>query len=117
MAKEEAAHKPADNSFGVVSVVFGVLSVISSVVMVPGLILGILGLVFGFIQRSKSKNKWALYGIILSIAGIILSALILWWTISFVHNLQNTIQACMANPSLPGCESFASAFPQANLTS
>ena len=71
--------KEGDNSFGVASVVLGILSILSSIIFPIALILGVTSLIFGLIQRKNHKNNWATSGIVLGVAGIILSLLVMWW--------------------------------------
>jgi len=71
----------SDNSFGISSVNMGILSVLFSIIPIFGLILGVIGIIFGIIQGKRTKNKWALAGIILNIIGITLS--ILFYIASF----------------------------------
>jgi len=99
--------KKGDNNAGLASTILGILSVILSPLVIFGALLGVIGLVFGIIQQRASKNKWSLWGIILSALGIIISLIILFMLISVVHGVQEFAQQCLENPSLPGCEAFA----------
>lgn len=101
MQKEDMKY---NNDFGIASVIIGILSVLFSILIGIGIILGILGLIFGFVQRKKEKNKWSLWGIILSIIGIILGILIIWALVSYISSSVELYAACQANPSLPQCE-------------
>jgi hypothetical protein len=49
----------------------------------PSLVFGIIGLVFGKKQKKLHKNKWSKWGIGLSIAGIILAAFVLIYTVTY----------------------------------
>lgn len=96
MKKEECC---CDNS-GVVSTIFGILSIVLAFSVIAGfgagLILGIIGLIFGIISYRKTKSKWALWGIILSILGIISSILSAVWFVNALVNLAEQLQN--ANP-------------------
>lgn len=99
--------KKGDNSFGVASLVLGIVSVVLSPTIIFSSVLGIVGLIFGFIQRKDSKNKWSIWGIVLSIIGILVSLVILIAIIKIIGGVNETIARCVANPSLPGCEDLA----------
>ena len=71
--------KEGDNSSGVASVVLGILSVLSFIIFPISLVLGVTSLIFGLVQRKNHKNNWATWGIILSVVGIVLSILFMWW--------------------------------------
>jgi disulfide bond formation protein DsbB len=92
------------NSFGIASVILGILSTVLFFTILPSIILGVTGIIFGLIQRKRSKNNWAIYGIVMSIIGIILSILIFIYFIGLVGDAKTQIDACLANPELPGCE-------------
>ncbi len=80
MEKEEK--KSNDNNFGVASVILGIISIVFAFgINVHGTILGIIGLIFALVQRKNSKNKWASWGIILNVIGIILNILVLIWIV------------------------------------
>ncbi len=72
MAKE-AENKT--NDFGLASVILGILSILFA--SAPGLLLGVIGIIFAQKQKKHFKNKWAQWGLILSIIGIILSIVVL----------------------------------------
>lgn len=103
MEKEE---RKTDNSFGVVSFICGLFSVLLSITIAPAIVLGVLGIIFGIMQKKRSKNKWTVWGIVLSAIGIILAILIIIWIVSWVNQLTTLLQTCQANPSAPGCEEF-----------
>lgn len=90
------------NSFGIASVVLGLVGSVFGVLVLPG-ILSILGLIFGILQYKKEKNKWAIWGIVLSVLGIIISIIMLWQILTAVSQFQQVIEACQANPALAGC--------------
>jgi len=71
--------KEGDNSFGVASVILGILSVLSFIIFPIALVLGVISLIFGLIQRKNHKNNWATWGIVLSVIGIVLGILFMWW--------------------------------------
>jgi len=85
--------KEGDNGFGIASVVLGILSVTFSV-LIPfqGVFLGVIGLIFALIQRKKSNNKWASWGVILSAVGIMLSIVILYLLLSIYPDLISQLQ-------------------------
>ena len=97
-----------ENNFGLASFILGVLSAVFSLFIYPGIILGILGLIFGIVQTRKKNNNWAIWGIVLSIAGVILSIVIVVNIVLYVLELQNIIATCTQNPSAPGCAEIAS---------
>jgi len=100
--------RKGDNSFGVASVVLGVVGSVLGVFVFP-IVISILGLIFGITQIKKEKNAWAIWGIVLSILGIIISALVIWFVcMPLVKGFLQVMQ-CQADPTLPGCEAFASA--------
>lgn len=114
MQKEEVNNSA--NNFGLASVILGIISVTLFFTIFIPLVLGILGLIFGLTQRKISKNKWSLWGIILSALGIILGLLMLWIVYSWMSNIQQLIQSCMANPGLPGCAEILKYVQQGQLT-
>jgi len=97
-----------DNSFGVASVVLGIIGSVLGVLILP-VVLSILGLIFGIIQLKRAKNTWAIWGILLSILGIIISVYITWAVVSAITNFSQMLSACQADPTLPGCEMIAGA--------
>lgn len=107
MKKEECGCEcGCNNVFGVVSVILGIVSLaMASVIFlgsVAGLILGIVGLVFALIQRKRANNKWVLWGMMLSIAGILINGIVLYQIISLtMDGLSNYQQLCTA---AGGCE-------------
>ena len=56
----------------------------------------IIGLIFGIVSYRKTKNKWALWGVILCILGIISSILSAVWFVNALVNLAEQLQN--ANP-------------------
>jgi hypothetical protein len=100
MKKEEAC---CNNNFGLASVILGIVGLVGSIVVIPA-ILSIISLIFGIIQYRRAKNKWAIWGIALSIAGIIIAVIVIMKLVGTMSEFQNTMNACIANPSLPGCE-------------
>lgn len=104
--KKECECGCCNNSFGVASFILGLLSIVFGVALV-GIIFGILGLIFGIVQYKKMKNAWAIWGIVLSGLGILISVLVIWKLVIFVQTMQQVIQTCAADPTQPGCEAFA----------
>jgi uncharacterized membrane protein YqjE len=100
MKKEENC---CDNSFGVASVVLGIIGAVSGILVLPGLI-ALMGLIFGIIQYKRAKNKWAIWGIVLSAIGLLIAIGVLWQITTALSQFQQTIAACQADPSIPGCE-------------
>jgi len=90
------------NSFGVASVVLGLIGAVLGVFVLP-IVLSILGLIFGIIQYKKEKNSWAIWGIVLSLAGIVISVLLLWQIVTAVSQMQQLLATCQANPAAAGC--------------
>lgn len=73
-SEKEIYHK---NDFGVASLILAILG-ISFVFVIPlggigGIILCLISLIFGIIQIKKNKNSWAVWGIALSIIGILIN--------------------------------------------
>ena len=99
MKKEENG---GNNSSGIASVVLGIVGSVLGVLVLP-IISSIAGLVFGIIQYRKEKNVWAIWGIALSILGIIISVYVVFKITTVMSDFQQTITACQADPSLPGC--------------
>ena len=75
-----------NNNFGLASVIIGIVALSTSLLsFIPAIALGIVALVFGMMQRKRANNKWAFYGIILSIVAIALNTILLsalLWVIS-----------------------------------
>jgi len=98
--------KEGDNSFGVLSVAFGILSIVLPVVallgfgFVGGISLGVLGLIFGIVQRKKVKNSWSMWGIILSIVGLLVSLFVLQQVIVAVGQASQILQDLKASGGL-----------------
>ncbi|MBM3232971.1 DUF4190 domain-containing protein [Candidatus Pacearchaeota archaeon] len=61
------------NSFGTASVVLSIVSLVFP--SYYGIVPGIVALVFALKQRHDSNNNWALWGLTLSIIGIVLNLL------------------------------------------
>jgi uncharacterized membrane protein YsdA (DUF1294 family) len=100
------------NNFGVASFVFGVLSAVFSILLLPSFIFGMLGVVFGCVQIKRKSNGWPVWGIVLSVLGMIVSILLIWKIVVVFQGVQQQIQLCASNPSLPGCEGIASLMAQ-----
>lgn len=92
------------NAFGILGVVFGVLALALSVTIIYGFLFGILSIIFAIVQYRRKKNAFATWSLVLSILAILLSLLILISAISLIADVRETINACIQNPSLPGCE-------------
>lgn len=86
--------KGSDNSFGIAAVILGILSITLSInfIVFGGLILGFIGLVFALIQRRNLKNKWVLWGLILSVAGIIIGLVLAALFLSAIAELAAQLQ-------------------------
>ena len=97
MKKEEG--RQADNSFGVASVVLGIIGLVGSIIILP-VVFSITSLVFGILQYKNSKNKWAIWGIAISIIGIIAAIYFFW---NYSSTLNSLVDYCNANPSDPNC--------------
>lgn len=102
MKKEECA---CNNSCGIASVVLGIIGSVFGVLIFP-VILSIIGLVFGIVQWKKAKNSWAVWGVILSILGILIAICIIWQIVVIINNVQQVLNVCTTNPSAPGCENI-----------
>ena len=105
MAKECDCN--CNNSSGITSFILGLIGTVFSILIAPGIILGILGLIFGIVQTKKSKNKWGIAGIILSILAIIIALFVVWKLVLLINGIQALTQQCLADPTQPGCEVFA----------
>jgi heme/copper-type cytochrome/quinol oxidase subunit 2 len=99
MPKEDSK---GDNSFGVASVILGILAVLFSILPIYGIVLGIIGIVFACLQRKRANNKWALWGLILSIAGIVMSILIYVWLVYFIQQVAQQMQQLQSSGALEG---------------
>jgi predicted PurR-regulated permease PerM len=109
MAKEVEKKSNSDNSFGVASVVLGILSIILSITIIPSGILSILGITFALLQRKRNKNKWALWGLILSITSIVLVFGFLFFIRQVIEQADQLIASCTLDPtSNPACEQILS---------
>lgn len=95
MRKEEC-NCGCNNVFGISSVILGIVSLAFIFVLFigsfAGLALGVVGLVFAFIQRKRANNKWVLWGMIISIAGIIINGIILYQILNVTVNALNQYQ-------------------------
>ena len=95
----------SDNNFGLTSFILGLVGVVLGLFVFP-IIISITGLVFGIIQYKRGKNAWAVWGIVLSALGIIISAYTIWTITSAITGVTETINACQADPTLPGCDAI-----------
>jgi len=91
-----------NNGFGIASVVLGIVGSVLGVLMFP-VIISIFGLVFGIIQIKRAKNAWAIWGIILSVLGIIISAFVVWKLMAVSSQFEQTMTLCQTDPTSPGC--------------
>lgn len=98
MKKEENG----SNNFGLASFILGLIGAVFGILIFP-IVLSIVGLVFGIIQYRRMKNAWAIWGIVLSILGIIISIFIIMQLTSAASQIQQTLLACQADPTAPGC--------------
>ena len=91
MAKEVDNLK--NNSFGIIAFILGILSLLFSfgvlLGFIAGIILGVLGVIFSIVQFRKERNSLATWGLILSLAGIVLNILVAIW---FMNILTQTLQ-------------------------
>ena len=92
-----------DNSFGIASVILGIVGSVLGVLVLP-VLLSIIGLVFGIVQYKKGKNTWAIWGIALSVFGIIISVYLAVQVATAYSQAQQLMITCQADPSAPGCE-------------
>jgi len=69
--KKVKESKVKGNSFGASGFTLGILSIISFGII--GIIMAIVGFIFCFIQQKKKPTKLAKVGLIINIAGLILS--------------------------------------------
>ena len=104
MAKE-AVH---DNSYGVVAFIFGVLSILFAPSLfllmfygpIIGPIFGILGIIFAIKQKKVHNNKWANWGLVMSIIGIVLNAVVIFIFIKLIGaelvKIQDQLNAAQA---------------------
>ncbi len=65
--------RSSNNSFGSSSVVLGIISMVFPSYF--GVVPGIIGLIFALKQRSDNNNQWALWGMTLTIIGVLLNIL------------------------------------------
>ncbi len=73
------------NNFGLASVIFGIISLMFVLgINLHGTAFAVVGLVFALIQRNKSNNKWAFWGIILNLAGIVINLAVFVWILTTV---------------------------------
>ena len=93
---KEVGKSKSDNAFGILSVTFGILSIVLSLTLIlgsfAGAALGILGLIFGIVEYKKSKNKWATWGIILSVVGIVTAIIFITVIISALTEIFAQLQ-------------------------
>ena len=92
----------SNNSFGIASVVLGIVGSVLGVLVLP-IFLSITGLIFGIIQYKRGKNAWAVWGIVLSVLGIIITVYVLVQGISAYSQAQQLMATCQEDPSAPGC--------------
>lgn len=89
------------NGFGVCSVIFGILSIVFALGVlfgsVAGIVLGVLGFVFSVVQIRKSKNKWAYWGLGLSIFGAVLNVVVLAYLIKALSQFLSEFQKLQAS--------------------
>jgi hypothetical protein len=95
------------NSSGIASVILGIMGSVFGMLILP-IILSITGLVFGIVQYKKAKNAWAIWGIVLSILGIVISIYAIWQITLILGNAQQIFQTCAADPTAAGCEGLSS---------
>ncbi|MBS3081335.1 hypothetical protein J4416_00160 [Candidatus Pacearchaeota archaeon] len=81
--------KHHDNSAGVAGVIFGVMSIVSGV---AGILFGFIGFWFALHQFRHSKNKWAVWGMALTIIGFVLGIALTIYLYFFVGNALSTLQ-------------------------
>ena len=105
--KKEECECACSNSSGITSVILGIIGSVFGILILP-IILSLIGLTFGIVQYRKAKNAWAIWGIVLSILGIVISVYALWQITVIVGNAQQMLQTCTANPSAPGCGGLSS---------
>jgi uncharacterized membrane protein HdeD (DUF308 family) len=73
MKKRVSANQSSANSFGTASVVLGIVSLVFP--SYYGIVPGIVALIFALKQRNIGNNNWVLWGLILSVIGILLNLL------------------------------------------
>jgi len=93
MVKKEGVSS-GDNSFGIVSVVFGTLSILS--LSVGGIAMGIIGLLFALKAKKRANNKWAKWGFWLSVTGIVLGVLAIYFLVNYLSGYLGQIQGLPA---------------------
>ena len=102
--KKEASPTLNTNSAGITSVILGLVGItliFSAVIgFLGGFVLGILGLIFGIIQAKRARNKWAIWGIILSIIAIGLSLLAFIWVSAIVAEVTRQFSDLQASGGL-----------------
>ncbi len=104
--KKEECECACSNSSGIASVILGIIGSVFGILVIP-IILSLIGLTFGIVQYKKAKNAWAIWGIVLSILGIVISVYAIWQIIVVIGNAQQTLQACASNPTAAGCEGLS----------
>ena len=70
-----------DNSFGISSLIMGIFAFLFSMLF-PGfsILLGLLGIFFSVKQFNLARNSWAAWGMVLSVAGLLISAILIFVT-------------------------------------
>lgn len=94
------------NNSGIASVILGMLSTLLFFVAPVAVILGLSGLIFSIVQMKTNKNKWAGWGMALSIIGLVLSLLVLYVMILIgakMAGMYQLVSQCKLNPDLPQC--------------
>jgi hypothetical protein len=79
--------KITGNSLGAAGFVLGIFSILSPNI---GFVLAILGFIFCFIQKKNKPTKLAMAGMILSIAGLVIS--ILYWVFWGIPSVKAILQ-------------------------
>ncbi|MBS3083316.1 hypothetical protein J4423_00780 [Candidatus Pacearchaeota archaeon] len=87
--KQEVVDKHRDNSAGVVGIIFGIMAIVSGV---AGVLFGFIGFWFALYQYRHSKNKWAVWGLILTIIGFILGIVFVVYLYYFVGSTLSNLQ-------------------------
>ena len=87
MIDKEIKHH--DNSCGVVGVILGIMSIVSGV---AGILFGFVGFWFALHQYKYAKNKWATWGLALTIIGFVLGLILTIYLYYFVGNTLSNLQ-------------------------
>lgn len=103
MKKEDSC---CNNSCGITSVILGLVGSVFGILILP-IVISITGLVFGIIQYKRAKNAWAIWGIVLSSIGIVISLYMIWQIVVVAGSIQQMVQTCAADPTAAGCEGFS----------